>query len=74
MAPSKATDDIIEIDGQKYLIPTVFKDGQLVSDVANKIKLPIPITDRLHICYASEPLPRPTFKKRLISILTLGLR
>jgi hypothetical protein len=73
MNQSDESSEIVEIDGQRYLVPTVFKDGQLVRDVDSKIKLPITITDNFHINRSSASIEKPTFKERLISIFTLGL-
>ena len=68
-------DSIVEIDGERYLIPTVIKDGRLIPDHSKRIKLPIPMTERLHINYASPiSAPKKTLKERFITIITLGLR
>lgn len=65
--------NIIEIEGQKYIIPSVYKNGHLVSDYANKQSLPIPITKGLHILRKRPPaeMPKQTLKQRIVSFFTL---
>jgi hypothetical protein len=77
----EADNSIVEIDGERYLIPTVIKDGCLIPEHSKRIKLPIPMTEGLHINYASPapappapPAPKKTLKERFITIITLGLR
>jgi len=43
------TSDIIEIEGQRYHIPTVLINGKLVPNFDKKLKLPIEITEGFHI-------------------------
>jgi hypothetical protein len=58
---NQLSDDIIEIDGQKYLILTTIKDGEFISELDSKIKLPIEMTSSLHINYGFTP-HKPTVK------------
>ncbi|MFT4805757.1 MAG: hypothetical protein ACI9YE_002983 [Psychroserpens sp.] len=46
-------DDIIEIDGQRYLVPTRLINGELVPAPDKKIKLPIEITSSFRFTRAS---------------------
>jgi hypothetical protein len=69
---NQSDDDIIEIDGQKYLIPSRLVDGKCVRDPDSKIKLPIEMTSGLHINYGYK-LPKPSLRERLKSVFTLGL-
>jgi hypothetical protein len=68
-------DDIIEIDGQRYLVPTRLIDGELISDPDRKIKIPIEITSKIHFTRASTEINKnhkPTLKERLVSLITFG--
>ncbi len=50
---NRSGDDIIEIDGQRYLVPTRLINGELVPDPDKKIKLPIEITSSFRFTRAS---------------------
>jgi hypothetical protein len=70
-------DDIIEIDGQRYLVPTRLIDGELVPDPDKKIKLPIEITSSFRFTRASTEIDEKqklTLKQRLVSLITLSNR
>jgi hypothetical protein len=70
---NQSDDDIIEIDGQRYVVPTRLIDGELVPDFDRKIKLPIEITSSFRFTRASTEIDRnqkPTFKQRLVSLIT----
>jgi hypothetical protein len=72
---SQSDDDIIEIDGQKYIVPTRLIDGELVPDPDRKIKIPIEITSKIHFTRASTEInknQKRTFKQRLVSLITFG--
>jgi hypothetical protein len=74
---NQSCDDIIEIDGQKYLVPTSLIDGELVPDPEKKIKLSIEITSRFRFTRASTEIDKKqksTFKQRLASLITLSNR
>ena len=69
------TSQIIDIEGERFLISTIFKNGKQEFDYDNKLKLPIELTKNFHInrrTTIEEPVR--TLKKRLISFLTLGFR
>ncbi len=53
---SQSDDDIIEIDGQRYLVPTRLIDGELVPDPDGKIKLSIEITSSFRFTRASTEI------------------
>jgi hypothetical protein len=53
---SQSDDDIIELDGQKYIVPTRLIDGELVPDPDSKIKIPIEITSKIHFTRASTEI------------------
>lgn len=57
--------EIIEIDGERYVIPCVIKDGKLTPSIENKIKLPIEIHDRFHINYRTDYEPPKSMLSRL---------
>lgn len=64
---NQSGDDIIEIDGQRYLVPTRLIDGELVPDPDKKIKLPIEITSSFRFTRASTEIDekqKPTLKQR----------
>jgi hypothetical protein len=72
---SQSDDDIIEIDGQRYLVPTRLIDGELVPDPDRKIKIPIKITNNIHFTRTSTEIvknQKRTFKQRLVSLITFG--
>jgi hypothetical protein len=71
---NQLSDDIIEIDGQKYLVPNKIKDGELVRDLDSKIKLPIQITDSFRFTKRSiyEDEPKPVKKSLLSRLLGRG--
>jgi hypothetical protein len=72
---SQSNDDIIEIDGQSYIVPTRLIDGELVPDPDSKIKIPIEITSKIHFTKASAEInknQKRTFKQRLVSLITFG--
>ena len=72
---SQSDDDIIEIDGQRYLIPTRLIDGELVPDPDRKIKIPIEITSSFRFTRASTVIDKNqklSFKHRLVSLITFG--
>ncbi|PKG96953.1 hypothetical protein [Paraglaciecola sp. MB-3u-78] len=74
---NQSGDDIIEIDGQRYLVPTRLIDGELVPDPDKKIKLPIEITSSFCFTRASTEIDekhKPTLKQRLVSLITLSNR
>lgn len=56
----KEQSDIIEIDGERYAIPSVIKDGKLTPSIENKIKLPIEITEGFHINRRTDCEPPPS--------------
>ena len=57
---------IVEIDGERYLIPSVYINGKSVTAPVKKIKLPIEITSSLHIHRRTDYEPRPTILERLL--------
>ena len=72
---SRSDDDIIEIDGQKYIVPTRLIDGELVPDPDRKIKIPIEITNNIHFTRTSTEIvknQKRTFKQRLVTLITFG--
>jgi hypothetical protein len=72
---AQSGDDIIEIDGQRYLVPTRLIDGKLVPDPDRKIKIPIEITNNIHFTRTSTEIvknQKRTFKQRLVSLITFG--
>jgi hypothetical protein len=72
---NQSGDDIIEIDGQRYLVPTQLINGELVHDPDKKIKLPIEITSSFRFTRASTEIvknQKRTFKQRLVTLITLG--
>jgi hypothetical protein len=74
---NQSGDDIIEIDGQRYLVPTRLIDGELVPDPDKKIKLPIEITSSFRFTRVSTEIDekqKPTLKQRLVSLITLSNR
>jgi hypothetical protein len=62
--------EIIVIDEERYLIPSIFQDGKLVPAPDRKIKLPITITRGFHINRRSRPLPKESILERLLSLIT----
>jgi hypothetical protein len=72
----RSDDDIIEIDGQRYIVPTRLIDGELVPDPDRKIKIPVEITNNIHFTRASTEIvknQKRTFKQRLVSLITFGV-
>jgi hypothetical protein len=72
---AQSGDDIIEIDGQRYLVPTRLIDGKLVPDPDRKIKIPIEITNNIHFTRTSTEIvknQKRTFKQRLVSLIAFG--
>jgi hypothetical protein len=72
---AQSGDDIIEIDGQRYLVPTRLIDGKLVPDPDRKIKIPIEITNNIHFTRTSTEIvknQKRTFKQRLVSLIIFG--
>lgn len=66
---------IIEIEGQRYIIPTVLKNGRLVQAYDKKLKLPIEVTESFHIHRRTKiNKPERTFRQRIVSLITLGIR
>jgi hypothetical protein len=68
-------DDIIEIDGQRYLVPTRLINGELVPAPDKKIKLPIEITSSFRFTRASTEViknRKRSIKQRLVSLITFG--
>ena len=64
------TSDIVEIEGQCYLIPTVLRNGKLVPNYDKKLKLPIEITKGFHIHRRTiMNKPERTFKQWLVSLI-----
>jgi hypothetical protein len=49
-------DDIIEIDGQRYIVPTRLIGEELVLVPDRKIKIPIKITNNIHFTRASTEI------------------
>jgi hypothetical protein len=71
------TSEIIEINGQKYLVPTVITaNGRTVLDYDGKIKIPLPIDiANMRFTKVSTEInnrQKPSFKQRLVSFITLG--
>jgi hypothetical protein len=54
------------IDGERYLIPSVYKDGKLVSSIENRIKLPIEITSGFYINRRSDYNPPKSMFNRFL--------
>jgi hypothetical protein len=72
---SQSNDDIIEIDGQRYIVPTRLIDRELTPDTNRKIKTPIEIRSKIHFTRASTEInknQKRTFKQRLASLITFG--
>jgi hypothetical protein len=72
---SQSDDDIIEIDGHRYLVPTRLINGELVPYPDKKIKLPIEITSSFRFTRASTEViknQKQSFKQRLVSLITFG--
>ena len=61
------SDETIEIDGQRYLIPTILVNGKLVPAPERKIKLPIEIHENFHI-NRSTYQPKISIMKRLLNL------
>jgi hypothetical protein len=58
--------DIVEIDEERFLIPSVYINGKSVAAPDKKIKLPIEITSSLHILRRTDYKPRPSILERLL--------
>jgi hypothetical protein len=72
---SQSDDDIIEIDGQRYIVPTRLIDGELAPDPDKKIKLPIEITSSFRFTRASTEVienQKRSYKQHLVSLITSG--
>jgi hypothetical protein len=72
---NQSGDDIIEINGQRYLVPTRLNNGELVPDPDKIIKLPIEITSSFRFTKASTEViknEKRSFKQRLISLITFS--
>jgi hypothetical protein len=72
---NQSGDDIIDIDGQRYLVPTRLIDGELVPDPDRKIKIPVEITSSFRFTKASTEIvkiQKRSFKQRLVSLITFG--
>jgi len=71
--------EIIEINGQKYLVPTVIiPNGRTVLNYDGKLKIPIPFeVANMHFTKVSieiDKRQKPRFKQRLISFITFGIK
>tara|TARA_B110000908_G_C9903077_1_gene291917 strand:+ start:81 stop:323 length:243 start_codon:yes stop_codon:yes gene_type:complete len=71
--------EIIEINGQKYLVPAVITtNGRTVLNYDGKIKIPIPFeVVNMRFTKVSTEIDKrqkPNFKQRLISFITFGIK
>jgi hypothetical protein len=72
---NQSGDDIIEIDGQRYLVPTRLNNVELVPVPVKKIKLPIEITSSFRFTRASTEViknEKRSYKQHLVSLITFG--
>jgi hypothetical protein len=72
---NQSGNDIIEIDGQRYLVPTRLINGKLIPDPDKKIILPVEITSSFSFTRASTEViknQKRSFKQCLVTLITFG--
>jgi len=74
-----AVSEIIEINGQKYWVPTVTTaNGRTVLNYDGKIKIPMPFeVANMHFTRVSTEInkrQKPSFKQRLTSFFTFSIK